>query len=332
MKNVLATLIVIGACSLVAQEDGATQVDPKLPEFSPAKHQFDGGVNALGADTLYNLMTFWAELYHQAHPAAPKIQLEGEGTRSASTGLIGGAANLAPMTGDWRPEELEAFKEIHGYPPTTVKVAIDMIAVFVHKDNPVARRGLTLVELDAIFSSERKAGHSTPIDMWDDLGIGGEWARKPIVIYGRNLASGTASLFRQNVLKNAEFNARIIEQPGSSALVKKVSEDRFSIGYTGVGRLSSNVAIVPIAEKAGGPFITPKGGNIKTYPVGRYLTISLNRRPGQPLPPALHEFFRIVYSREGQQVVVDNSFIPLDFESAAAEAAKLGIVLERRSE
>src|SRR5208282_6559867 len=131
--------------------------------------------------------------------------------------------------------------------------SIDMLAVYVHKDNPI--KGLTLQQVDAIFSKTRKGGASKDVHTWGDLGLTGEWASKPIALYGRNSASGTYGFFKEHVLKNGDYKDEVKEQPGSSSVVQGIASDKFAIGYSGIGYKTADVKAAPLALEAKGEFI-----------------------------------------------------------------------------
>ena len=122
-----------------------------------------------------------------------------------------------------------------------------MLAVYVHKDNPI--KSLTLQQVDAIFSKTRKGGFEKDIRTWGDLGLTGEWAKKPISLYGRNSASGTYGYFKEHALFKGDFKDTVKEQPGSSAVVQGVASDKYGIGYSGIGYKTADVRAVPLAAE-----------------------------------------------------------------------------------
>jgi len=203
-----------------------------------------------------------------------------------------------------------------------VKVAVDTIAVWVHKDNPI--KGLTLEQVDAIFSKSHRRGKDN-ISTWGQLGLTGEWASKPISLYGRNSASGTYGFFKEHVLQNGDYKNEVKEQPGSAAVVQGVSVDKFAIGYSGIGYKTAGVKAVPLAEKEGAAFVPASAATAYSgkYPIWRFLYVYVNRAPGKPLDPLVREFMTMVLSKEGQDIVVKDGFFSLPLATARAEIKKV---------
>jgi phosphate transport system substrate-binding protein len=279
-----------------------------------------GNLNSIGSDTLNNLMTLWAEGFQAAYPNV-KIQIEGKGTSTAPPALIEGTAQLGPMSRSMKQAEIDLFEAKYGYKPTEIKVAIDALAVYVHKDNPV--KSLTLNQVDAIFSSTLKGG-GPAIERWGETGMTGTWANRPISLYGRNSASGTYGFFKDVALKGGDYKATVKEQPGSSSVVQGITSDLAGIGYSGIGYMTSGVRAVPLAGADGqayGP--TVENAVSGKYPLGRFLYIYVNKKPGQPMDKLTSEFMKFVLSKEGQEVVVKDGYFPLPAGPATSEIGKV---------
>ncbi len=298
----------------------AVEVDANLSEYQPVSG-VSGNLNSVGSDTLNNLMTFWAEDFNKLYPNV-NIQIEGKGSSTAPPALIAGSAQLGPMSRPMKSSEIDAFEKKYGYKPTAIGVSLDSLAVFVNKDNPI--QGLTMEQVDAIFSSTRSCGAKKSMDKWSDLGLSGEWAR-PIGLYGRNSASGTYGYFKEHALCKGDYKGSVKEQPGSATVVEGVSNDRFAAGYSGIGYKTAGVRAVPLAPLGSSNFVEAEADNVYagTYPLSRYLYIYVNRAPGQPLDPLVNEFLRFVLSKQGQQVVVKDGYIPLVKEIVELEQQKL---------
>ena len=281
-----------------------------------------GTINSIGSDTLNNLITLWAEGFRKQYPNV-KIQVEGKGSSTAPPALIENTAQLGPMSRTMKSSEIDAFEAKFGYPPTAYPVAVDALALFVNKDNPT--KGLTIAEVDALFSKSRRQGHPTDLTRWGQLGHRGDWADAPISLYGRNSASGTYGFFKEHALKNGDFKDQVKEQPGSASVVQGINEDRYGIGYSGIGYSTSGVKMVPLAAKAGQPFVEPTHANTKngTYPLWRYLYIYVNQAPGKPLSPIVKEFLAYVYSKEGQSDVLRDGYFPVPGALAEKQLAKI---------
>ena len=163
------------------------ELDPGLKDYEVASG-VSGNLSSIGSDTLANLMTLWAEDFKRAYPNV-NIQIQAAGSSTAPPALTEGTANIGPMSRDMRDKEIEAFETRHGYKPTAVPVAIDALTVYVHKDNPI--EGMSIAEVDAIFSSTRKCGGARDIVQWGQLGLGGAWEGRDMQLFGRNSVSGT---------------------------------------------------------------------------------------------------------------------------------------------
>jgi len=282
-------------------------IDPNLTTYQQVSG-ITGNLNSIGSDTLNNLMTYWAEGFKAKYPNV-NIQIEGKGSSTAPPALIAGTAQLGPMSRSMKPTEIDAFEKKYGYKPTEVKVAIDSLAIFVNKDNPI--QGLTLQQLDSIFSSTNKRG-GKPVATWGDLGLTGAWKTKPISLYGRNSASGTYGFFKDVALNGGDYKTTVKEQPGSSSVVQGVASDLGGIGYSGIGYKTSGVKAIPIISETGAP-VEPTFENSlsKKYPMARFLFVYVNKKPGQALEKLTAEFLKFALSKQGQEIVVKDGYFPL---------------------
>lgn len=312
MKKQRLRIIALGfflqiLCLDLHQEVFAQAVDQTLPTYQKTQ-TVSGNLNSIGSDTLNNVMTLWAEAFRTLHPAV-MIQVEGKGSSTAPPALIEATAQLGPMSRPMKASEIDAFEKKFGYKPTEIKVAIDALAVFVHKDNPL--KGLTLAQIDSIFSSTRKLG-GTDVASWKDLGVTGEWQSLPVSLYGRNSASGTYGFFKEVALENGDFKQNVKEQPGSSSVVLGVANDKSAIGYSGIGYKTAGVNALQIGKETGKLF-SPSYENCLNgdYPLSRFLYIYVNKKPDQPLDALTSEFLKFVTSREGQEIVVKDGYYPL---------------------
>ncbi|MEM8996792.1 MAG: PstS family phosphate ABC transporter substrate-binding protein [Acidobacteriota bacterium] len=301
----------------------AVEVDERLPEYEPVQG-VSGTIKSVGSDTLNNLMTLWAEKFKEVYPNV-QVEIEGKGSSTAPPALIEGQSNFGPMSRPMKDKEIDAFEKKFGYKPTVVETAIDMVAVYVHKDNPIAKTGLTLQQVDAIFSSTRKGGYPSDITTWGDVGVKGEWASLPISSYGRNSASGTYGFFKKKALFKGDYKDSVKEQPGSSSVVQGVASDKGGVGYSGIGYKTADVATVPLAKKAGGEMIPADFDRAGDFPLGRFLVVYINKKPGEDLDPLRREFIKMVFSQVGQEVVVKDGYIPVSKEIAMRSLKGAGI-------
>lgn len=314
-------LLPIAIVSTFASQTVIADVDANLPTYQKVSG-VSGSVNSVGSDTLANLMTLWAEEFKRSYPNV-NIQIQAAGSSTAPTALIEGTANVGPMSRMMKSKEEAAFEDKWGYKPTAIAVAIDSLAVYVNKDNPI--KGLTIPQVDAIFSSTRTCGYKTDITTWGEAGVAGSLADKSIQVYGRNSVSGTYGYYKKKALCKGDYKSSVNEQPGSASVVQSVSASINGIGYSGIGYKTAGVKAVPLAKREGAPFVEATNENALngTYPLSRLLYVYVNKAPNKAMDPVVAEFFKLVLSRSGQQVVAKDGYIPLPADVAAKELAKL---------
>ena len=296
------------------------EVDPKLPAYEKVSG-ISGSLNSVGSDTLNNLMTLWAEGFKKVYPNV-NVQIEGKGSSTAPPALIEATAQLGPMSRAMKSSEMDKFEKKFGYKATPLRTSLDSLAVFVNKDNPL--QGLSLDQVDAMFSKTLRCGAADEVSVWGDLGLSGNWATAPVSLYGRNSASGTYGFFKEQALCKGDYKDTVKEQPGSASVVQGVSEDRNAAGYSGIGYTTSGVRAVPLAEN-GTSYVEPNQETVGSgqYPLSRFLYIYINKAPGQPVEPLVQEFAKYIFSKEGQEVVVKDGYYPVSLQIANQERAKL---------
>jgi phosphate transport system substrate-binding protein len=298
----------------------APPVDGNLPSYTPVSG-VSGNLNSVGSDTLNNLMLLWGDGFRELYPNV-NIQVQGAGSSTAPPALIEGTAQIGPMSRPMTGSELDRFEARYGYKPTAVRVGIDALAVFVHRDNPLA--GLNLQQIDSIFSSTYRLG-GRPIRTWGQLGLTGDWANRPISLYGRNAVSGTYGVFKNIALAGGDFDGnRYQEQPGSSTVVQSITADRYGIGYSGVGYATSGVRTLRVGSADSSEHFdpTPENALAGRYPLARFLLVYVNKHPRQPLDRLTYEFLRFVNSRQGQEIVARDGFYPMP-AAVAEETTKM---------
>lgn len=295
-------------------------VDTKLPVYKKASG-VSGNLSSVGSDTLANLMTLWAEDFKRLYPNV-NIQIQAAGSSTAPPALTEGTSNIGPMSRMMKDNEIQAFERKHGYKPTAIPVAIDALAVYVHKDNPVKQ--LTMAQVDAIFSGTRKCGGKEDLNTWKQVGAGGVLGGRTMQLYGRNSVSGTYGYFKEHALCKGDFKNTVNEQPGSASVVQSVSSSLNGIGYSGIGYKTSGVKGVALADKKGN-FVEPTTENALngTYPLARFLYVYVNKHPNKPMQPLEKEFIKMVLSKSGQGVVVKDGYIPLPMKVVEKELKKL---------
>ncbi len=287
----------------------AEGVDPAIPDYQKVSG-ISGNLSSVGSDTLANLVTLWAESYKRQYPNL-NIQIQAAGSSTAPPALTEGTASIGPMSRKMKDAELQAFEQRFGYQPTAVPVAIDALAIFVNKDNPL--RQLTLEQVDAIFSSTRLCGGPHEIKTWGDLGLTGDWAKRPIQRFGRNAVSGTYGYFKEAALCRGDFRANVNEQPGSASVVQAISQSLGGIGYSGIGYQTASVHSLALARQGTTDYVEDNQENTLSgrYPLARYLYVYVNKAPNRPLNPLEGEFLRLILSRNGQEAVLKDGYIPL---------------------
>lgn len=310
---------VLGVATGVFAGSAIAKIDADLPDYTPSSG-VSGNFSSVGSDTLNNLMTLWAEDFKRLYPNV-NIQIQGAGSSTAPPALTEGTANFGPMSRLMKDQEVQAFEKKYGYKPTAIGVAIDALAVFVNKDNPI--KGLTIPQVDSIFSATLKCG-GKDAKRWGDLGLTGDWVSKPIQLYGRNSVSGTYGYFKENALCKGDYKTNVNEQPGSASVVQSVSTGLNAVGYSGIGYKTSGVRAVPLSPKEGSPFEEANEENAISgkYPLARILYVYVNKAPNKPLTPLENEFFKMVLSKSGQATVEKDGYIPLPSALAAKELAK----------
>ena len=318
-------MVIAAALSLSGVHAAVNTVDENLPEYQWTSG-VSGNIKSVGSDTMNNLMTLWTEGFRKMYPNV-MVEVEGKGSSTAAPALIAGTSTFGPMSRAMKNSEQDDFEKSYGYKATYVRTSIDMLAVYVHKDNPIAKQGLTIDQLDGIFSKTRKSG-SKNINTWGDLGLTGEWSNKPISIYGRNSASGTYGYYKKMALLGGDFKDTVKEQPGSSAVVQGVANDKYAIGYSGIGYRTADVSIVPLAPLGGGEYFMPTSDNSSTYPLARYLYLYLNYRPGSSLDPLRAEFLAYIFSTQGQNDVLKDGYMPVSATVAEEDLTRVGIEIE----
>ena len=318
-KSLGAALIL----SLSAGVASALAIDAQLPDYQPVQG-VSGSIKSIGSDTMNNEMTLWAEGFLKHYPNV-QIEIEGKGSSTAPPALVAGTSSFGPMSRAMKDKEIDAFEKKYGYKPTALPTSIDMLAVYVNKDNPI--EGLTLPQVDAIFSKTRKGGYQEDISRWGQAGLTGTWANQPISLYGRNSASGTYGFYKKVALFGGDYKDAVKEQPGSSSVVQGVATDQYAIGYSGIGYMTADVRAVPLALSSDDPMIpaTAEYAYTGEYPLARFLYCYVNHKPNTELDPLRREFITYIFSRQGQEDVLKDGYYPVTAAVAREALESVGI-------
>jgi phosphate transport system substrate-binding protein len=285
-------------------------LDPQIPPYQLVSG-LTGTLSVAGSETMKPLTESWAKDLMQLYPGLT-IKVESRGSETGLDALLEGKAQIAAMSRRMTQQEIVEFKREFGYEPTEVPVAVDALAVFVHKDNPI--EGLSLTQLDAMFSKERRRGLEYPINTWGAALVLEEgWAEAPVHLYGRNGNSGTATFFRDLVLNGAALKNTMTVGAGSASVVVDLVKDRLGIGFSGIGYQISGIRPVPIASVQGGRYVLPSFQSAMdgSYPLRRNLYLYVNKPSKVSAPPVLTEFVKFALSQQGQQIVLSNGYYPL---------------------
>ena len=303
-------------------------VDPALAAYTPLK-DLSGRLTIAGSDTMQPLLKRLGSDFSLQYPDV-KLAVDGRGSSAAIHEFVMGTStqrrgdkggrsghdgasqtSILASSRELKPSELRAFSSRHGYEPLVFPIALDAVAIYVNAQNPI--QGLTIDEVDAIFSTTRKRGLPREIGQWSQLGLEEGWVGQPIHLYGRDKSSGTHDFFIDTVLNGGALKNEVNEQPGSASEILSIARDPLAIGYAGVGFQSSMVKVVPLAGEAGKGFVEPNVETVTngTYPLGRSLYLYVNQAPNSKFNPIVHEFLKYVNSRQGQESVVNARAYPL---------------------
>jgi phosphate transport system substrate-binding protein len=335
----LAALAVPALALKYAAVEHHLQADPSIPDWQPGevKSVPEEELNLVGADIMDEITLGWIKIYRQAYPRL-SVTMEARASGSGVPALTAGIAHMAPVGREALPAEEAGFEKKFGYPPFAIRVATGSLGslgktatsvILVSKDNPIA--GLTFAQLDAMYSKTRLRGHAD-VRTWGDLGLTGEWANRPIHLYGLKPPNGIEQFFKQIVLQGGEYRDGIKFVKGEgfthafTVAAHDIGKDPGGLTYAMLANLTPDVRVVPLAAKEGDPFIAPTIETVyhHEYPLSRYVYIFVNRPPGQPLEPKIKEFLKLVLSQQGQQVVArEGVFMPLLPDVVREELAKL---------
>jgi len=268
-----------------------------------------GKVTSIGESTTTNLVARVAAEFRRMYQDVT-LQVTSSPMSIGPAALLEGRADLVPMSRPLTPQDVQSFAMKYGYAPTEIKVAADALAIYVDKNNPVP--GLTLGQLDGIFSQTQRRGGS-PIETWGQAGLTAEWADRRITLYGYGPDDGAHQTFQQQVLDGGAFRLSLRVEGGGSSIAQGVAADPGAIGFASIFFTCKRVRVVPIAG-ADGRFYAPTEENVRSrkYPLSRFLYIYVNKPPRRPLAGPVAEFLLFLLSREGQQIVADGGNIPLD--------------------
>ncbi|MDQ7074107.1 MAG: phosphate ABC transporter substrate-binding protein [Gammaproteobacteria bacterium] len=320
-NKLLLPLLSIGFCLTTGSAKAALPVDSTLPDYSTTS-ELSGTLSSVGSDSLEKIMQQWQATFKQRHPNV-QTKIKAKGSSTAPKALIKEEANIGPMSRKMKRTEVKAFKEKYGYKPTKIPVAMDTLAIYVHKDNPI--KGLRFADLDSIFSHEHKCGKHKEIKVWGDLGLTGKWKNQTIHAYGRNKKSGTYGYIKKRALCNGAYGKEVSQEENFESITKKVAVSLGGIGYASMAYQNKSVRIIPMAKSRGQKLVLPTPENTlnRHYPLGRFLYVYINRDPTKPVAEVEWEFIKLMLSKQGQEIISNNGYIPLSLKMIKKTLKKL---------
>ena len=320
VKSLLTGMAALAMVPMIAM--GVAESEGELPIYE-ATSGVSGTITSIGSDTMNNLMTLWGEEFSGFYPSV-KTSVEGKGSSTAPPALIEGQSNFGPMSRPMKSSEVDKFEAEFGYKPTALRTGIDALAVYVHKDCPLEE--ISIEQITEVFSV---AG---PDMTWGDLGVTDRAYRtRKINIYGRNSASGTYGYFKKIGLQGNDYKASVKEQPGSSAVVQGVTGDKFGIGYSGLGYKTAGVKALAVSLEDGDEAFDANSENSLTgeYPIARFLYLYINADPQEGLTDPLRiEFIKLIFSKQGQEVVAKDGYFPVPTSVAREDLEMLKIEVD----
>jgi phosphate transport system substrate-binding protein len=287
--------------------------DGTIPYQTTTERMY-GDLIVRGSTRLEPMIRAWFKHFSRLYPHI-ETDIEASGSGSAPKALISGVANIGAMSRKIKQKEIEAFVKEKGYPPLELKVAMDALAVYVNRKNPIKK--MTLTQVEAIYSADNKCSDDTglnqeSIDSWETIGWknGGD-----IEVHNFHSASGGYGLFRKRVLCKGEYKEGLIgEYKTSPEMTAAISHSITSIGYASrSGNTGYGAKIVALSRSKAFPYYYPNSKNIASnnYPLSRFLYLYIDKPPAEPLPKHLKEFIKYIYSSNGQHTISQQGAIPL---------------------
>lgn len=311
------------------------ELDPALPRYVPtAGFEIRARFRAGASDVLPDLVERWITAFRRHHPG---FEMTIERPLAGSLGaleLIKGNYDLVFVSRELKPTDISGFQQRFGHPPFSVPISggswrqfgfLDAIGIMVHPSNPI--RSLSFRQLDAAFSATRHRG-GNKVTTWGDLGANGDWAKRPVHLYGIQPWNGFEEFVRQRVLstpgKRGEWASTMTYDPTFFNVARRVANDPSALGYTGLSAIDSEVKIVPISVEDGDAPVSPTYENVASasYPLSRVIYLNTNSRSGVGADPALREFMHFILSADGQQIVRQQAiYLPLRASQVATSRA-----------
>ncbi len=344
IRTIATARLFAAALALAAAIVTQTLSAQDLPAYQPGR-QVTGQLTVWGDDALVGLMTIWARDFQRLQPGV-SFHIFLRGTSTAVGALYTGTAQIGLFGREIRPLEIVSWKRIFSYPPLGFTIATGSydqfaktvaVAMLVNQANPLEH--ISLRQLDAIYSRDRRRGAPSRIVTWGQLGLTGAWASRPIKIYGLDENTGTAQYFASRVLEEGRWNCDLDLPRGSpqtmfrgsggkaaDALVEALQHDPYAVGIGGFRNAGSGLKALAVGEKDSGPFIQGTKATVadRSYPLSRNIYLFVNKDPAEAWDPKIEEFLRFVFSSQGQAgVAEEGGYLPLPRAMVAEGRKKL---------
>src|SRR6516164_1278866 len=341
MMRAVICVLLLSICVVAAEhpkfnETLHAKASPNLPSYKKSE-ELSGTIRSVGADTMEDLMKLWIADFRKIYPDV-NFDIKAKASGTAAPALTDGSADIGPVAREMLPNEIAPFRGKYGYEPFAIRVAggsyrtpgkTHAIVFVVNSKNPINQ--VTLAQLDAIYSKTRKRGYKV-VNGWGDVGDTGEFADKPIHLWGLIQPNGIAHFLDERVLENGEYKDNITQKttvgnvPALDAIAQGVAADPYAIGYTGLTSVIDGTKALALGDEEKGPYYKGTFQEVvdQQYPLSRVIYIYLNRKSSEPLDPKVREFLKFILSAQGQQdVAKEGVFLPLTPQIVKEELQKV---------
>ena len=281
-----------------------------------------GPLLMVGPAELESVMYSWSEDV-RGHVPGLQMRVQASDSSTALNLLAQGLAHLALTSRAMNRGELDTFVSRTGHRPTPLRIGLDAVRILVHRDNPVP--GLTLAEVSAIFSGDRRCGAEASIDDWGKLTSMSLWHSRPIHLFGSAADADLQTYFREHVLCNGAFKANMQALSHSQTLLRAIGDSQNAIGFANLAGQNEQVRAIQLSQRTGGPYFEPSPANVLSgaYPLSHYLYIYFDKVPQLTLPPSVKKTLSLILSPQGQARLAQAARVALPPTSATEEARKL---------
>ncbi|MEZ6057506.1 MAG: phosphate ABC transporter substrate-binding protein [Planctomycetaceae bacterium] len=298
-------------------------LDPDMPTYRPVS-SLKGELRLTGSSTMANVASVWAASFRQFYPEV-KITIQTTGSRAAVASVLESSADIGLLSRSINKEERDLYLKARGSEATVVTPCLERIGVYVHKDNPI--RGLTLAQIDGIFSEDCKRLNDKPIRTWGQLGFPGAWATQPVMVHGRDDDTGSQVFMQEAVMLGGTVRKDIKTHASNNEMMKGIAADPRSVGFAGHSYETQNVRSVPLSIRPEGPYVAidSEEADHGQYPLMRPLQLVIDHVPGKELPEIEREFIRYVFSSRGQEDVIKAGFQGISGKPAHIALDSIGL-------